>query len=1454
MFKHVTLRLLVISLFLSASVSALLLIPPMVHAQGTTDTDGDGLTDAEESIWGTDPSKPDTDSDGLKDGEEVNVYGTNPLNTDSDSDGLRDGLEVLYYFTNPMKESTDGDRYDDGQEIMGTSPSGLGDVGGVMPAYVLPPGDNVFVAAYPIIDIEVDGNIYVVLNQEITTETRNITMYTQEYSVSNTQGSSVTLGSEKTHVLDDWIDIANSTADAESYASHTEDMTRTEEEYYNVKTFGFSVENEQSNISYNESGWGWGVNGEVDFGLGKCEDDNMINCGIAIAKKVATKGVSIGGEYHQDYTTRDEVSSTAKNSMEQSDYEETYVGTTTEHAERDDIGREHIVGGTVTRGSGTESGFSSSIARTSYQETTVTNTNSIANGHEWATAVMVNPSNAGTLRFTFFITNKGTDIARDIEDLRFNVFVGDYPPLTCPGLGGPAVSFNNLNPGASIQRSCEVSLTLDEMREIDTGTPVRIKIAGYSYGEDQLFYENAWGGNVLVEIDDGVEDGDESIDMYMTYSGINEKYLDIMKRLNLSVQIKSPSTKRREVQLKTDGNGVITSILGKDVTEWSWWKVLLQNIGGEKFSDMDSQGKTRTLFIYDQDADHDYYTDRTERRIGTDRNDQDSHPSPELSVAAYEERNDSFVGVRLKIANTGNYGAYGIEARMIPIDDSVVIYDNLVGGGGSVEAGKTFMPVDYFVYENLTRDYQKPLVIVLYNDPQGPHFFLTELQIQSKDDDISDMSGDMIHFPEMSIRTNQEYGFNQDNWVIAEYLNPSLKTIEDAVVYFEILNSTGHLEYIDNRTVDIKPGSNSFLFWWNPSEGLEEGVIGQEHKILMTIADSQDGLIEDSIVSFRIVDREVYPKLIDTFDDDSKIKSLVFEEAGTKFARLKIPKGSVIINASMSISGYEYSGYYPEDVEIDIGGSGISKFPGRLMNSYSVQSEFSDQTTTKIIEFKEVDESINVYFNVPKKSFIRKAELEFGFYDEPVGKDLIIDGEIVEIYGDKKYDHVSVINGGVIRVSPYNGTPETGELVIKSTYSIYIDETSMIDGNAAGFRGGSPPSGGSSYSGEGPGAGLTTECVQGGAGAGYGGIGGRASHTGCNGCRGDTPGSPYGDENDVSSFMGSGGSSPSSGWGGSGGGGNGGASIILNAPRIIINGRINADGGDGGSGYLVNGAGGGGGSGGTIIIESDGIVDLNGAILSANGGSGGNVGQHTTASCGGGGGGGGRVKIFYVEIFGNPIYTVDGGDAGYSVGFPSLAAPGSSGTFHLEKTNSKYAKFTFAISDGEEKLCYYGAFPDVASLNSNDGGKFLLGCTSIGNSLCAVPIEFKSNSVGIVPIEGINVVYTSPVNIETSEINGILDSCIPDGENVCVIDLNVDSGSKGIVNIENLRVLFDARRILGDTNGDCNVGILDLATVGKAYGSVLGNGNWNPDADVNSDGRISIVDLATVGKHYGEKC
>lgn len=89
---------------------------------GSTDSDGDGISDKDEIAQGTDPNNADTDGDGVNDGDERSL-GTNPNNPDTDGDGINDGAEAALG-TNPKNADTDGDGVSDGDEVaQGTDPN-----------------------------------------------------------------------------------------------------------------------------------------------------------------------------------------------------------------------------------------------------------------------------------------------------------------------------------------------------------------------------------------------------------------------------------------------------------------------------------------------------------------------------------------------------------------------------------------------------------------------------------------------------------------------------------------------------------------------------------------------------------------------------------------------------------------------------------------------------------------------------------------------------------------------------------------------------------------------------------------------------------------------------------------------------------------------------------------------------------------------------------------------------------------------------------------------------------------------------------------------------------------------------------------------------------------------------------------------------------------------------------
>lgn len=79
------------------------------------DFDSDGLTNLEEYKLGTDSYLSDTDFDGLSDYDEINKHNTNPLNEDTDGDGMLDGFEIEYG-TGPLNKDSNGNGIIDGDE------------------------------------------------------------------------------------------------------------------------------------------------------------------------------------------------------------------------------------------------------------------------------------------------------------------------------------------------------------------------------------------------------------------------------------------------------------------------------------------------------------------------------------------------------------------------------------------------------------------------------------------------------------------------------------------------------------------------------------------------------------------------------------------------------------------------------------------------------------------------------------------------------------------------------------------------------------------------------------------------------------------------------------------------------------------------------------------------------------------------------------------------------------------------------------------------------------------------------------------------------------------------------------------------------------------------------------------------------------------------------------------
>jgi len=349
---------------------------------------------------------------------------------------------------------------------------------------------------------------------------------------------------------------------------------------------------------------------------------------------------------------------------------------------------------TETRTNGRSVGGEQTTSHEEYEEHTVGNSQGFTSGESWSTAWAVDSSRAALFSFRFTVQNVGTDYIRELDGLVFNVYLGkDATPL----VSYPAwQQFSdgkllNIFPGVSQTFPAgPVPLTLAQMRRIDPGEKLRVVVAYFNYGADELFYQDAVQGGLTVLIEDGLDDGDESVDTYVMPTWGAESVQDVLLRY---------------FPANTDAAGNLTSLWtpefdGTNPPTWhehylsdiAWWSIYLsqQNGGNAPLQDLPTQQNSTILFRFSRDSDRDGYQDRVEVQYGTDKNDPASHPMPRLS-AGYVVKHVSGSNeatVLLKLLNSGTFEAYNVQAVMYAPDDTTTIGNNTVGGNGRVLPGR----------------------------------------------------------------------------------------------------------------------------------------------------------------------------------------------------------------------------------------------------------------------------------------------------------------------------------------------------------------------------------------------------------------------------------------------------------------------------------------------------------------------------------------------------------------------------------------------------------------------------------------------------------------------------------------------------------------------------------------------------------------------------------------------
>jgi len=713
-----------------------------VVALAAPDDDLDGLTNDEESWWCTLPNDPNSDTpvDGTDTTDNPNpwdkreadlirsgvtAYGPpfalwpqfTPANPggncpDGDFDAVPDYAEELIIGTSNLRESSDKDKFDDGQELFGVTycpgtngPCGYGilpraeDVAYVsanLPAWVKAPGSSPWVAAFPEPEVSiVPSSIKMTATAIITTERTILNGEEHTYGTAATKGTNTSL--TNTQTWNQWqettitqpftgqsVNDANSTtqAEADSYLRHS--TTSMAKMFFDLGTlnpsFLFDLA-EFTNIQLDQIEL-------LQERVAKCKPncpgpgvkpstgEQVIADNIPVAERQDNAQGGNGTQYFVD-----NIDNSSRVTVKQ--YFELQHPVSTQSNTR---GEAH--------------GGSQSVTTGQYEEQTISEASTQQFSESWANATAVDTAHAADLRFTYQIVNNGTEYAREVSDLVFNVYIGDdpNPAVTYCAVGTAAGCQNgqisNLFPDESnTYTSDPIALTLDQMRAIDEGAPVRVVMEDIAFGQDQAFYQDARNGSVTVAIEDGFDDSNETIDTYLIpVWAPTDTVQDVVQRY-------FPTTEDNQgnlLSISTPEFQPTGPVFNQHSLSLSaWWNAYLSDglAYNGAFKDVLAKPNATVLIRFNSDRDLDGYNDRNEIKLGTNPDDPASHPNPELlagyTVSCTDGDNvGSQCAVLTAFQNNGNYDAYGVEAVMYTPDGLTDITNNTVGGSGRVPAGE----------------------------------------------------------------------------------------------------------------------------------------------------------------------------------------------------------------------------------------------------------------------------------------------------------------------------------------------------------------------------------------------------------------------------------------------------------------------------------------------------------------------------------------------------------------------------------------------------------------------------------------------------------------------------------------------------------------------------------------------------------------------------------------------
>ncbi|CAG0975137.1 Protease 1 [Anaerolineae bacterium] len=643
---------------------------------------------------------------------------------DHDQDVVPDAAETWELGLNPNRESTSGDKFDDGQKLFGITKinwgarPGLADnnqIGAEMPTWVKAPGNHPMVAAYPVPEVSVvPGTWHVNRVTTITTQQGTMMQSSKTYGSAVTRGTSDSIANSVT--WNNWEEVLQA---VERPLAQAQKMPTTPACGPFCNVIFVEVQNVVPVIQQQAPLWQRAITGLGTMIIGgivggaawqwvqdrfRGDEKKVQQQKYEPEKLYCTQNPQINkiDANNTCLSSSPNVQASANavqppefqgngGSLEGMQFALNQQGALITNGLHDvayAISQPRL---TETRTSGRSWGGAQTTTHTEMEEHTLSESQAFTTGENWSTAWAVDTSHAADLTFNYTVKNTGMEYAREILGLVFNVYLGNdtVPIVSYPAWQQfPAGKLQNVFPGDSFNfASTAIPLTLEQMKRIDLGDRLTVALENYSYGVDQLFYQNAVNGGVTIFTEGGADDAGEQIDSYVIPTWGAESVQAVL-------------TRYFPHQLDAEGllNSLSTPTFVNNVPTWhehylsdiAWWNIYLSqsDAGNTELRDLPAQAGSALFFRFNRDSDRDGYPDRSEVQYGTDPHDPASHPQPELLACYATTRVGNIVTATLALDNAGTFDAYHISAVMVSPDNTTTIGNNTVGGNGRVRPGR----------------------------------------------------------------------------------------------------------------------------------------------------------------------------------------------------------------------------------------------------------------------------------------------------------------------------------------------------------------------------------------------------------------------------------------------------------------------------------------------------------------------------------------------------------------------------------------------------------------------------------------------------------------------------------------------------------------------------------------------------------------------------------------------